>query len=133
MASDALAFFIGGAVPTLIYGLISMFVFKMLPIKTNGGDVKSIRNGLHYAVIAANIVLFLLKFMFIAIPLYAPLLDIILDPVVTLLSVGLYMWYAFYMNYVDKSRYRVVLSQVFGMFVIVYGLVALINLITAVV
>ena len=132
-ANDAWAFFLGGAFPTLIYGLFTMFVFKMLPVKTGGGNTAALRNGLHYAVMAANIVLFLLKFMYIALPLYAPMLEIILDPTVTLLFVGLYMWYAFYMNYVDKSRYHVVLTQVFGSFIMIYGLITVINLIMAVI
>ena len=131
-ANDVWAFFIGGLLPFLIYGLASMFVFKMLPVKTNGGNIKSLRNGLDYAVITANVLLFLLKFIYIAVPLYAPVLEIILNPTVTVAVVALYMWYAFYMNYVDKSRYHVVLTQVFGMFTVVYGLVALVNTIMAV-
>lgn len=132
LVNDAWAFFSGGLVPFLLFELFSMFIFRTLPMKTGGGDVKSIRYGLNYAVILANIVLFLLKFMYIAIPLYAPVIDIIIDPVVTILVVGLYCWYAFYMNYVDKSRYKIVLVQVLGTFLVFYGLLAVINMIVSV-
>ena len=97
-----------------------------------GGDIKSLQYGLNYAVIAANLLLFALKFMYIALPLYAAVIDIIIDPAVTLAFVGLYMWYAFYQNYVDKTRYRLVLSQVMSTFAGVYGLLALVNVIVAV-
>ena len=130
--NDAWAFFLGGLFPFLLYGIFTTFVFKMLPLKTGGGDVKSIKYGLNYAVIAANLILFLLKFMYIALPLYAPVIDIIIDPVVTVGVVALYMWYAFYLDYVDRSVYHAVVTQVLGVFLAVYGLLALINTVLAV-
>lgn len=130
-ANDAWALFLGGLIPFLLYEVFTSFVFKMTAART-GGDIKSLRYGLNYAVIAANVVLFALKFMYIALPLYAPIIDIIIDPTVTLLFVGLYMWYAFYQNYVDKTRYRLVMSQVMSTFAGVYGLLALVSMIVAV-
>ena len=129
LSYDALAFFVGGIVPFVLYTVISGFAYRTLQFKT-GGDIKSVRYGLHFAVIAANVLLFALKFIYIAAPLAATMLEIILDPVVTLGFVALYMWYAFKMEYVDKSRFRFVLLQVFGAFVAVYGLLAAIQLIT---
>ena len=129
---DAWAFFIGGLLPILIYGLITTFVFKPMQARTGGGNIASLRNGLHYSVMAANVLLFLLKLMYFGVPLAATMLEILLDPIITLAFVGLYMWYAFYMDYVDKSRYRIVLMQVFGSFLLIYGLLVLINLITVV-
>lgn len=129
---DALAFFIGGLLPFALYMLVSAFMFKPLNFKC-GGDVKSIQYGLHFAVIAANVLLFALKFIYIAAPLYSELLEILLDPIVTLACVALYLWYAFKMEYVDKSRFRFVISQVLGAFIAVYGLFAAIGLITSLV
>ena len=130
-ANDAWAFFLGGLIPFLLYEVFTSFVFKMTAARA-GGDIKSLQYGLNYAVIAANLLLFALKFMYIALPLYAAVIDIIIDPAVTLAFVGLYMWYAFYQKYVDKTRYRLVLSQVMSTFAGVYGLLALVNMIVAV-
>lgn len=133
-ANDVWAFFIGGLVPTLIYELLSMFVFRSMAVKLGlKNDTASVRYGLNFAVIAANVLLFALKFIFIAAPLYAPLLNIILDPTVTLIFVGLYLWYAFKQNYIEKPLYRLIVSQVMSVFLAVYGLLALINIMMSVV
>lgn len=124
---DAFAFFIGGIIPFAIYMAASSFIFKAIAMRC-GGDVKSIKYGLHFAVIAANILLFALKFIYIAVPMYATMLEIILDPIVTIAFVALYMWYVFKMNYVDKPMFRAVLTQVLGAFLALYGLLAVINL-----
>ena len=126
--NDAWAFFLGGLVPVLLYEFITSFTYRALLLKT-GGDLFSIRYGLDFAVIAANLTLFGLKFMYIALPLYAAIIEIIINPVVTIIFVGLYMWYAFRMEYVDKSKYRLVLSQVMGTFVSVYLIFALLSMV----
>ncbi len=127
-ANDIWAFFIGGLIPALIFYFFSWFTFRMLTVKI-GGDTASLRYGLFLTVIAANVLLFALKFMYIALPLYASTINIILDPVITVGFVALYLWYAFTMNYVDKARYRFVIAYVFGIFLAVYGVLALLNLI----
>lgn len=133
-ANDVWAFFLGGIVPTLLYEFFTWFAFRMLAVKLMGrGDVQSIRYGLNFAVTAANLVLFGLKFMFIAMPLYASLLNAIFDPVVTVIFIALFMWYVFKQNYVDKSVFRIVISQVFGLYLTVYGILAFINIILSVV
>lgn len=131
--NDVFAFFVGGLVPFAVYSLLGLFVFKTLPMATRGGNIESLRYGLNLTVIAANVLLFALKFMYIAIPLAAPIVEIIIDPVVTICFVALYMWYAFYMEYVKKCYYRIALTQVFGLFLAVYGLLALVSIIIAVV
>lgn len=128
VAHDAIAFIAGGAVPTLVFWFGAAFAFKTLPA-TVGGDVKSLRYGLNLTVIAANIFLFGFKFTYIAMPLVATIVDILIDPFVTLAFVALYLWYAFYRNYVDKTRYRIVVRQVFCTFAAFYGVVALLNII----
>lgn len=132
-ANDVWAFFLGGLIPLGIYELISFFVFKMMTVRLGRqNDVASLRYGLNFAVIAANIVLFALKFVYIAAPLYASLLNIILDPAVTFIFVGLYLWYAFKQNYIDKTLYRAAVTQVMGAFIAVYGLLALIRIMMSV-
>lgn len=126
---DAFAFFFGGLIPFVIFMAVSSFMFKTIAIRCGGGDVKSIRYGLYFAVIAANVFLFALKFIYIAVPMYAAMLEIILDPIVTIAFVALYMWYVFKMAYVDKSVFRAVLTQVLGAFLALYGLLAAINLV----
>lgn len=132
-ANDVWAFFIGGLVPTLIYELVSMFIFRTLAVKLGPqNDVASVRYGLNFAVIAASVLLFALKFVYIAAPLYASLLNIILDPTVTLVFVGLYLWYAFKQKYVDKTVYRFIITQVMTAFCAVYGLLSIVNIMMAV-
>lgn len=128
--NDAWAFFLGGLIPFAIYMIVSSVMFKRINYRA-GGNAASLHYGLNIALIAANLVLFGLKFMYLAIPLYAPLLNIILDPVVTILFVALYMLYAYKMNYVEKYRFAGVLKSVLGTFLTVYGLLATIGLITA--
>ena len=131
-ANDIWAFFLGGIAAFAIYALLSLFAFKMLSVRT-GGDVASIQYGLHYAVILSNLILFGLKFIYIIAPVQANMLNIILDPTVTLAVVALYMWYAFYQDYVQRPMYRLVVSQVFGMFITVYGVITVVNLLMTVV
>ncbi|MDE6618492.1 MAG: hypothetical protein K2K13_05665 [Clostridiales bacterium] len=131
LSHDAVAFFIGGLIPFALYMIIARFIFRTMHMRC-GGDVRSIRYGLNFAVIAANLLLFALKFIYISAPLYSDMLEIILDPIVTIAFVSLYMWYAFKMQYVEKSRFRFVLLQVLGAFLAMYGLLALINLIVSV-
>lgn len=126
-ANDAVALFLGGLVPFAIYELLAMFLFKPLLMRISG-DVRSIKYGLNYALIAANVFLFAFKFIYLAVPLYAALLETILDPVITVGFVALYMLYAFHQNYVEKSRYGVVLVRVMGAFIVFYGLIALLNM-----
>lgn len=129
--NDAWAFFLGGLIPLLVYELVSQFVYRSLSMRA-GGDVASLRYGLNYAVIAANILLFALKFIYIAAPLYSTVLEIILVPTVTLAFVALYLWYAFYQNYIDRSKYAIAVIQIMGAFCVFYGLLTLINLILSV-
>ena len=91
-------------------------------------DLVNIRYGVCITVIVANIVLFALKFMYIALPLQASVIDIILVPALTIAFVALYLWYAFGRGYVDKTRYRTVVTQVFGSFLSVYGVITALNL-----
>ncbi|MCH5163047.1 MAG: hypothetical protein J1G38_06115 [Clostridiales bacterium] len=132
-ANDVWAFFIGGIFPLIIYEVLTMFVFKTVTVKIGlKNDVASVRYGLCFAVIAANIVLFGLKFIYVAAPMYAGILNAILDPAVTFIFVGLYLWYAFSQNYVDKTVYRIVVSHVMGAFIAVYGVLAFISIIMTV-
>lgn len=132
LSHDAVAFFFGGLVPFALFMIITRFIFRPMHMRC-GGDVRSIKYGLYFAVIAANLLLFALKFIYIAAPLSSGILEIILDPVVTIAFVALYLWYAFKMEYVEKSRFRFALTQIMSAFLAMYGLIAVINLIVAVV
>lgn len=66
-------------------------------------------------------------------PLAAPVIEIMINPVVMLAFVGLYLVYAFKMNYVSKSLFGAVAVQIMGMFAAVYGILAVVNIITAVI
>lgn len=128
LANDACAFFIGGIMPGLLYLLYCSFVYRSLHLHT-GGDVMSLRYGVDLTVIAANVVLFLFKFVYLAIPLYAPVVNIIVDPLVTLAFLWLYMLYAFHREYVPKPRFRFALSMIMTPFLVFYGAMAFINII----
>lgn len=127
LANDAVAFFFGGLVPFAIYEVLVTMLFKRMLIRPFG-DVRSIKYGLNFAIIGANVLLFALKFIYLAAPLYATLLETILDPVITVAFVALYMLYAFCQNYVEKSRFGVVLVRVMGAIIVFYGLLALLNM-----
>lgn len=129
-ANDIFSFFLGGLVPFGLYEFISWFVFRTLNMNYGRrNDIASLRYGLNYAVIGANLLLFGLKFIFVAAPMAAGILNVILDPVITLGFVALYLWYAFYQNYVDKTIYHIFVTQIMGAFAAVYALIALLNLI----
>lgn len=132
-ANDVWAFFLGGVFPFAVYEIVSRFVSRMLVAKTYGGDISSLKYGLDLTVAATGIFLFLIKLTYLAYPLQAAVVNIILDPVVTIGFVSLYLWYAFYRGYVDKTHYRTVVSNVLGMFLAVYGLLAVVNLIVTVI
>lgn len=130
-ANDIWAFFIGGLLPFAVFMVLSMFVFRTLTIKVRG-NVAAIRYGLNYSVIAANLFLFAFKFIYLAAPLAAGIINTLIDPIVTISFVALYLLYAFKQNYVDKPYFRLIVSQVVGTFITVYAIVAVINIITAV-
>lgn len=125
--NDIWAFFLGGILPFIIFELLTSFGFRMLAVKAGAG-VSSIRYGFSLAVIAANVFLTFFKFIYLAVPFAATIINIIIDPAVTLLFVGGYMWYAFKMEYVEKPRFRFVLTQTISAIAIVYGLVAFLNI-----
>lgn len=131
LSNDVTAFIAGGMIPTLVFVLLSSAIYRNVSMRVRG-DIGALRLGVYYSVIAANIVLFAVKFVYIAAPLYASILETILDPTVTVLFVGLYMVYAFRMNYVEKNKFGLVLMQVLGTMAMVYGLLALIGLVVAV-
>ncbi len=136
LANDIVAFFLGGLIPVLVYELLYFAIGKTKLTRIGAGqpyDTESVRYVINYAVITANLILFALKFMYLAVPMYAHLLDIILDPAVTLTVVGLFMLYVFKMQYVPKHLFSVAFSTVFGAFVTVYGLLTVISVITTVV
>lgn len=132
LSHDAFAFFFGGLVPFALYMIIMRFIFRPMQMRC-GGDVRSIKYGLYFAVIAANLLLFALKFIYISVPLCSGILEILLDPIVTIAFVALYLLYAFKMEYVEKSRFRFALNQIMSAFLAMYGLIALLNLIVSVV
>ncbi len=131
LINDVVAFFTGGLLPFLLFWFITSFVYRPLAMKT-GGDMLSVKYGLCLTVAVANLVLFAFKFSYIAYPLYAPIVNIIVDPAVTLLFVGLYMWYVFYQGYVQRSRFGMALVQILGTFAAVYGLLALFGMVMSV-
>lgn len=129
--NDIWSFFLGGIIPFVLYEIISAFGFRMIWARA-GGDVASVKYGLGLTVIAANVFLALFKLIYIAVPLYATIINAIIDPVITLAFVAMYLLYVFKQQYVEKSRFRIVLTQVMGIFLIVYGVLAVLNIILAV-
>ncbi len=130
--NDAWAFFLGGLVPLIFYEFLKQFAHRALAMRYRGSDIDSVCYGLDFAVISANVLLFALKFIFLAVPMYASLLNILLDPIVTVIFVALYMLYVYKQNYVEKYLFRFVLTQIFGLFLIVYGILAFVNIIVVV-
>lgn len=128
LANDAVAFFFGGLIPFAFYYLVSSTMSRSLSFRIREGNLSAVRYGLNLTVIAANVVLFLFKFSYIAMPLAAPIVEIMINPIVTVMFVALYSWYAFKMQYVDKSRFSAVLVNMFGTFLFVYGILAVINI-----
>lgn len=129
--SDIVAFFIGGAMPTVVYYVISSYVVRVLSRSVRGGGLAEIRYGLCLTVVAANLLLFAVKFVYFAVPLYSAMLDIILDPVITIAFVSAYLAYAYKMQYVDRAQFPTVLNCVMFAFIGSYGLWAIINIVAS--
>lgn len=132
-ANDVFAFLLGGIFPLALYEIFSRFASRALYSKTRGGDIASLKYGLDLTIFAAGIFLFLIKLTYFLYPLQAAVVDIILEPTVIIGFVSLYLWYAFYQNYVEKAYYRIVLNNVLGMFIAVYGLLTVFNILVAVI
>ena len=137
--NDVWAFFLGGLLPFVLYKFISSFVMRSLAVRlvalpgTNRAQgLEKFRRGLDVTVIIANAVLFAMKFMYLALPMYAYIIDMIVNPAVTILAVSGYMLYAFKKDYVEKSVFKIVLMQAIGAFVCVYGLLAILNMLLSV-
>ncbi len=85
------------------------------------------------SMIAANLVLFAFKFVYLVIPVAAGIVNTFVDPLVTIGFVALYLWYAFKLDYVEKPYFRMIQQQVMSFYITVYGILAVVNLIMAVV
>lgn len=131
LTNDIAAFLFGGIVPIVIYMVIINVRVRTLSFRIGLG-ANTIRYGLDLTVIAANILLFLIKLIFLAAPLYAVPIMIIIDPLITLAAVSLYLLYAFKMGYVEKTKFKTVVNYVMGAFVVVYGIITVLDLIVAV-
>lgn len=131
-ANDVLAFFAAGLLPFAIFAVASTFIFRTLTVKIRG-DVSAIRYGLGLSIIAANVVIFALNFIYLAAPLAVGVMKTLLAPLVSIAFVSLYLFYAFYQDYVDKSTFRVIVAQVLGTMITVYAIVAVVGIIGTVV
>lgn len=67
VANYIVAFFIGGLVPTLLYELISRFLFRFSQARV-GGSVDTLMFALRLFYIAANVVIFLIKLVYLWYP-----------------------------------------------------------------
>ncbi len=128
LANDIFAFFLGGIIPFAVYEILAQFIFRTLTIKVGTGAL-NVKYGLELSLIAANILLFGLKFIFFACPLYAVIINTIIDPTVTIAAVALFLYYGFKKGYVDKSLYKTVVNDVLGAFLVVYGILSAVNII----
>lgn len=132
IANDIVAFIFGGLIAFAVYKIVSQFVLKTLILRVGNG-VGNVKYGLDCTVIATNILLFGLKFIYFAVPLYAAVIDIIIVPTITIGCVALYLYYAFRQDYVDRSRYKIIVNNVLGAFLVAYGILTVLNLLLAVV
>ena len=132
LANDIVAFIFGGLVAFAVYKIISQFVLKNLLLRVGNG-IGNVKYGLDCTIIATNFFLFGLKFIYFAVPLYASVIDIIVDPAVTIGCVALYLYYAFRQGYVDRTRYKIVVNNVLGAFLTAYGILTALNLLLSVV
>lgn len=131
ITSDIVAFLLGGIVPIVLYMVITHVRVRMLSFRVGVG-ANTVKYGLDLTVIAANVLLFLIKLIFLAAPLYAVPIIIIIDPLITLAAVSLYLFYAFKMEYVEKTKFRTVVNYVLGAFIVVYGILTALDLILTV-
>ena len=131
-ANDIWAFFLAGLLPFAVYAIITMFIFRTLGVKLRG-NVEAIRYGLNFAIFFANIVVFGLNFIYLAVPSAVGVMKTLLSPIVTIAFTSLYLVYAFRLEYVDKSVFNVVVAQVLGTMITVYGIVAAVGIVTSVV
>ena len=125
VANYIVAVFIGGLVPTLLYELISRFLFRFSQARV-GGSVDTLMFALRLFYIGANTVIFLIKLVYLWYPLAHIYGDIAIDFVITTAAFVGFLFYA--LRHVPKERIAPMLYQFGGSYIIVYGVLSLIAL-----
>lgn len=128
--NDVFAFFLGGIVPLAVYELISSFAFRFMHSRV-GGSTDVMRYTLRFFFIPACIVIGLVKLIYLAYPLISVFGNVIISTVVFIIFFCLYLWYAL-KNFVDKTRYSAVLYELGGTFIVIFGVLTLLELIMGV-
>lgn len=119
------AFFLGGIVPIALYELISRFLFRFSQV-TLGGRVDDYSYILRVFYIAANVLIFLVKLVYLWFPLLHIYGDIIIDFVFTSAAFAVFLWYV--LRREPKEHIAPILYRLGGSYVVVYGIIAVINL-----
>lgn len=128
--NDVFAFVCAGVMPILLYELITTFVFRFIKVRS-GCDTDGMRYSLRFFYIAAALVMGGVKLIFMFYPLAANFAFVLIDVLVPTAFFALYLWFAL-KHYANKTDYAQLIYELGGTFVIVYGVVALIELVTGV-
>ncbi|MCI9031367.1 MAG: hypothetical protein HFK09_02455 [Clostridia bacterium] len=124
--NDVVAFLAAGIVPTLIYELLSSFIFKL--VRTRGVlATEDMRYELRFFYLPATVVMGSIKLIFLFYPLGLTFASILVDTLVPLPFFALFMWYAL-KNHVDKTRYASMIYLLGSAFAVVYGVLAVLEL-----
>lgn len=120
MFNDIVAVLIGGLIPTLLFELVTSFVFKFSQVKL-GGAADDMRYALRFFYIPANLICFGIKFVYLLSPIVSIFGNVMIDFVITaIFCVGFLVYCA--KNCIKNDRWGAMIYQLGGAYLIVYGI-----------
>lgn len=128
LSNYIVAFFLAGVVPFALYELIASFMFRAMQVRV--GPTETLLYALRYFYIGANLVIFLVKLLYLWYPIAHIYGDIVIDFVITAGFFAGFLWYA--AKRVPKERIAPLLYQLGSAYIMIYGVIALIRLLTEV-
>lgn len=128
--NDIVAILMSGAVPLVIYELITSFAARFVAVRT-GGAVDDMKYALRFFYFAANVVIGLIKLAYYASPLLSVFGNIWIDFAITTAFFALYLWYCA-KHYVNKTRWGAMLLTAGGTYLIVEAVITVISLLMGV-
>ncbi len=124
------AFLLCGLVPVILYEIIVRFIFRFSQARIGGGT-ENYLYALRFFYIGANLVIFLIKLVYLWYPIAHIYGDIAIDFLITTVAFALFLYYV--LRKAPKERIAPILYQFGGSYVIVYGFLSLITLLLEVV
>ncbi len=129
--NDIIAIVTGALFPILFYEVITTFAFRINVARFGATAVGQMRYALRYFYFVANLVIFALNFIFFAEPIASVWGTVVIKTLVLSVFIVLYMWYCA-KRYLTNTTWGAMCYQVGGMFVIIYGVLAVLQIVVGV-